>query len=199
MRREKYLELKSYIEELKAISIEEKHDNPTFISSIPYSITLNNGRTIEREKIMKGNNNGSAVIIMPITLENEILTVIEPRVFTEKKVSVSFPAGYIEKGENPYMAALRELKEETGYVPKHLKLLDQFYQDEGCSEAFNHSFIAFDSVCKHPQQLDSEENIKFMTFNLFELEELERNGYINSANSKLTLEKGKKYIKRRMR
>ena len=81
----------------------------------------------------------------------------------------------------------------------HLKLLDQFYQDEGCSEAFNHSFIAFDSVCKHPQQLDSEENIKFMTFNLFELEELERNGYINSANSKLTLEKGKKYIKRRMR
>ena len=28
---------------------------------------------------------------------------------------------------------------------------------------------------------------------------LERNGYINSANSKLTLEKGKKYIKRRMR
>ncbi len=199
MRKEKYLELKKYIEELKVISIKEKNNDPTFITSIPYSITLNNGRTIEREKIMKGNKNGSAVIIMPITLENEILTVIEPRVFTEKKVAVSFPAGYIENGENPYMAALRELKEETGYVPKYLKLLDQFYQDEGCSEALNNSFIAFDSVCKYPQQLDSEEIIKIMTFNLEELEELERNGYINSANSKLTLEKGKKYIKRIMK
>ena len=90
MRKEKYLELKKYIEELKVISIKEKNNDPTFITSIPYSITLNNGRTIEREKIMKGNKNGSAVIIMPITLENEILTVIEPRVFTEKKLQYLF-------------------------------------------------------------------------------------------------------------
>ena len=35
-----------------------------------------------------------------------------------------------------------------------------------------------------------------MTFNLEELEELEEMGYINGANSKLTLAKGKKYIRK---
>lgn len=60
--------------------------------------------------------------------------VVEPRVFTAKTVSVSFPSGYLEEGESPYEAALRELKEETGYIPKYIKLLDSFYQDEGSLE-----------------------------------------------------------------
>lgn len=90
---------------------------------------------------------------MPVIHNNEILTVIEPRVFTKHTVAVSFPAGYIEKDEDVYHAALRELKEETGYVPSKLELLDSFYQDEGCSKAFNHSFIAFDSICKYPQKV----------------------------------------------
>lgn len=57
-------------------------EKSSFITSIPYSFTL----------------------IMPITSDNEILTVIEPRVFTERTVAVSFPARYIEKGEDPYEA-----------------------------------------------------------------------------------------------
>lgn len=195
MRREKYLELKQYIEELKAVS-SNMREKSSFITSIPYSFTLNNGKVIEREKLLKNGQDGSAAIIMPITSDNEILTVIEPRVFTERTVAVSFPAGYIEKGEDPYEAALRELREETGYEPEYLYLLDKFYQDEGCSKAYNHSFIAFNSICKYPKELDEGEEIRCMTFNLEELEELEKMGYINGANSKLTLAKGKKYIRK---
>ena len=73
-------------------------EKSSFITSIPYSFTLNNGKVIEREKLLKNGQDGSAAIIMPITSDNEILTVIEPRVFTERTVAVSFPAGYIEKG-----------------------------------------------------------------------------------------------------
>ena len=75
-------------------------------------------------------------------------------------------------------------------------LLDKFYQDEGCSKAYNHSFIAFNSICKYPKKLDVGEKIRCMTFNLEELEKLEEMGYINGANSKLTLAKGKKYIRK---
>lgn len=138
MRKEKIKELKKYIDELRVVD-KVKEEETSFITSIPYTFKLNNGLFIKREQLLKNNSDGSAVIIMPVTPDNEILTVIEPRVFTELTVVVSFPAGYIEKDEDIYHAALRELKEETGYVPSKLELLDSFYQDEGCSKAFNHS------------------------------------------------------------
>ncbi len=197
MRKEKLLELKKYIDEFRVVD-KVKEEETSFIRSVPYTFKLNNGLFIKREKLLKNNSDGSAVIIMPVTHNNEILTVIEPRVFTKHTVAVSFPAGYIEKDEDIYHAALRELKEETGYVPSKLELLDSFYQDEGCSKAFNHSFIAFDSICKYPQKLDADEVVRYMTFNLKELEELEQMGYINGANSKLTLAKGKKYLRRKL-
>ena len=198
MRKEKFQELKKYINELKVID-KRKEKTSSFITSVPYTFKLNNGLFIKREQLLKNGSDGSAVIIMPVTPDKEILTVIEPRVFTKLTVAVSFPAGYIEKDENIYDAALRELREETGYVPSELKLLDSFYQDEGCSKAFNHSFIAFNCESKYHQNLDNGEVIRYMTFNLEELEELEQMGYINGANSKLTLAKGKKYIRKKMK
>ncbi len=198
MRKEKLQELKKYIEELKVVA-QIKEAKSSFITSIPYTFKLNNGAYIKREQILKNNNDGSAVIVIPLTIDNEILMVVEPRVFTAKTVSVSFPSGYLEEGESPYEAALRELKEETGYIPKYIKLLDSFYQDEGCSKAFNHIFIAFNCTCKSTQSLDEGEIIRYMTFNLKELDKLEQMGYLNSANSKLALAKGREYLRKKMR
>lgn len=96
MRKEKIKELKKYIDELRVVD-KVKEEETSFIASIPYTFKLNNGLFIKREQLLKNNSDGSAVIIMPVTLDNEILTVIEPRVFTELTVAVSFPAGYIEK------------------------------------------------------------------------------------------------------
>ena len=193
MNNQKLNELKEIIEEFKTVKKEET--TAKFIQTKAYNFTLNNGLTQKREQIIKGKKDGSAAIIIPYVGDN-ILVVVEPRVFTKLGVGVGFPAGYIEEGEDPEYAALRELREETGLVPEKIEEIDAFYQDEGCSSAYNHIFIAYNCKKVFEQQLDKDEYIKYMQFSENELFELEEAGYINGANSKLGINKIKT-LKRR--
>lgn len=199
IRKEKLERLKSIVEELKTIQVIERdvEQKDKFLQSEPCYFKLNNGIIIPRERLIKGGKDGSAAIIMPVLPNDEILTIIEPRVFTRLTVGVGFPAGYIENGEDTKIGALRELREETGFVPKEMIKLDSFYQDEGVSSALNHIFLALDCEKKFDQELDEDEIVKYMTFNYDELFELEKMGYISGCNTKLALEKSKVYMKGR--
>lgn len=196
MRKEKLEELKQYVEELKTIKQVEINSEKSFLKSKTYDFTLANGKTIRREKLLKGKNDGSAAIIMPILQNDEILAVVEPRVFTSLGVGIGFPAGYIEEGEEAIKGAMRELREETGFVSDDITLIDSFYQDEGCSSALNRIYLAKNCKKKFNQDLDESEIIKYMVFNYNELLELEKMGYIMGGNTKLALAKTKKYFKK---
>lgn len=194
--KDKLHELNSYLEEIKLLNLIKNNQVSSFLKSEVYTCYLSNGRIITREKLIKGDKAGSAVIIIPITLNNEILTVIEPRVFTKEGYGIGFPAGYIEDGEEALVSARRELEEETGYTSDNLIELDSFYQDEGCSSALNHIFIALNCIKVKEQKLDEDEIIKYMLFTYDELLELERLGYIKGANTKLAITKIKNKIRR---
>lgn len=187
-------EIEKIFNEYKTINKIKKEGNK-FLSIESYICELNNGKKITREKILKGGIDGSAVIVLPITKDNKVLLAIEPRVFTERTVDIGLPAGYIDNNEEPIEAALRELKEETGYVSDNIKYLGKFYQDQGCSSALNHYFIAFNCEKKYNQNLDESEFIKYIKVDFNELNTLINEGYITSLNSAFTIEKAKQYIK----
>ena len=62
-----------------------------------------------------------AVAIVAITEDNKVVLVKQFRKPIEQ-VIWELPAGKLEIGESPKECAIRELKEETGYSAKNLKL-----------------------------------------------------------------------------
>lgn len=196
MRKEKQTALNEIIKRLSVKEVREVESKAKkFITSVSKEYLLNGGMKVRREEILKNGKSGSAVIIVPMCGE-EFLTSIEPRVFTKLTVGVGFPAGYIEEGETPYDAAIRELEEESGLEASGLIELDSFYQDEGCSSALNVIYLAIGCKKSHQQHLDKDEFVECMTFTYEELLELEKTGYIMGANSKLALHKIKEYLRK---
>jgi len=165
-----------------------------FVTHEKYVCTLNNGEDIVREKIQKGKKDGSAVVIIPVTEDNEIIVTVEPRVFTEKTVGVGFPAGYIEKDEEPYQSAYRELQEEVGVIPQKLIPLASFYQDEGISAAKNTAYLAIGCTEGHEKNPDEGEFIGYFKCSFGDVLELQEEGYIEGSNSIIAIEKAKPYF-----
>lgn len=196
MRKEKLEELNEYVELLKTKRKKLMEMTGDFIKVNKYLVELNNGEVITREKILKGNNDGNASIVLPVTVDGNVILVVQPRVFTRSGVGIELPAGYVDVGEEYEDAARRELFEETGYVPENIRLLGQFYQDQGCSAAYNKSFLAEGCRKIGPQSLDGSEFIKYFECSVDELYELVELGMINDLQSQYTIEKAKQYIRR---
>lgn len=196
MRKEKLEELNEYVELLMTKRKKLMEMTGDFIKVNKYLVELNNGEVITREKILKGNNDGNASIVLPVTVDGNVILVVQPRVFTRRGVGIELPAGYVDVGEEYEDAAKRELFEETGYVPENIRLLGQFYQDQGCSSAYNKSFLAEGCRKIGSQSLDSSEFIKYFECSVDELYELVELGMINDLQSQYTIEKAKQYIRR---
>lgn len=167
-----------------------------FVTSERYICTLNNGQDIIREKIQKAKKDGSAVIVIPVTKDNEIIVTVEPRVFTEKTVGVGFPAGYIEDGEEAHISALRELQEEVGVIPEKLIPLASFYQDEGISSAKNTAYLALGCTEGHEKNPDEGEFVEYFKCSFNDVIKLQKEGFIEGSNSIIAIEKAKKYFTR---
>lgn len=197
IRKEKLDELRSYIEELKTIKVLEDReinkDEKSFLTIKRRKCLLNNGEIIDREQILKGKRNGSASVVLPVTKNGNVLLIVQPRVFTDNTVCVEFPAGYIEENEDPVLAGMRELIEETGYIPDEMKYLCRYYQDQGCSSAYNYNYLGLGCEKKENQNLDKDEFIRYFECTYDEVLELADMGYINDINSLFVLEKSKQY------
>ena len=194
MRKEKLEELNRYIDEVKTVRKEFVNGTSDFIKVEKYDCFLNNGKVISRDKILKNNKDGSAVIVLAVTKDKEVILTVQPRVFTKRTVGVGLVAGYVEDGEDYIDALKRELLEESGYTSNNIIELCSYYQDDGCSEAFNRGYIAFDCEKVSEQSLDKDEYIKSFLCTIDELFELDDMGYILDCGTKLIIEKAKNFL-----
>jgi ADP-ribose pyrophosphatase YjhB (NUDIX family) len=114
------------------------------------------------EKIVRENT----VVVVPI-IGNKIV------ILKQKQPGFNWyydlPSGRMDKlGESPKQAALRELREETGLVPKKIKLW-KTYKPSGKVLQKVYFFIAYDCSKGYEQKLDPGEKIQvgYKTFEEF--------------------------------
>ena len=177
------------VERFKIVNYQEEllESESQFISIKRGHYQLNNGKSIDRETIVKNVGTGCAAVVFAVTKEKKILVVVQPRVVlpTNTKINVELPAGYIEKDEESIEAAKRELLEETGYITQNIRKLDSYYPSLGVGSERIDLFMALDCEKKSIPHLDDDEFLDYEEVTLEEYEYLLKNSYMNGVNERM--------------
>lgn len=100
-------------------------------------VELEDGSTSYRELI----HHPGGVCVVPITDDGEIIFVEQFR-YPYKKVLTEIPAGKLEKGENPRLCGIRELKEEVGAEAGEFIYLGCLYPTVAYDTEIIHMYMA---------------------------------------------------------
>jgi ADP-ribose pyrophosphatase len=109
------------------------------------------GRETTREIV----EHEECVAVIAIDDEGNILLVKQFRKPVEKEL-LEIPAGGIDPGETPEDSVRREMREETGFLPRKLERLGGFYSSPGFCTEYLYLYLATDLVSSPLQAEDSE-------------------------------------------
>lgn len=140
-------------------------------------VVVKDNKTSSREII----EHMGGVVIAAVTEDGKVPIVKQYRKAASKAV-LEVPAGKLEKDEDPEEAALRELKEETGYTAKSIKYINSFYSSIGYSEEVLHLYIAED-LTPGETDFDESEAIDIYEYTLDELLSMVMDGSIEDAKT----------------
>lgn len=151
------------------------------------TVELPNRKYAKREIV---EHNG-AVAILAIE-EDSIILVRQYRKAAEDFL-FEVPAGKLEHGEDPIACASRELLEETGYIPKKLEQLCEFYSTPGFSTEKIYLFLAEDLTLNVPSP-DEDEFIVVEKVNINYAYEMIKNKEIIDAKTIIAVQFAKSII-----
>jgi len=183
MKKETLLKVEKLINKYGVKKLTKVDTTKPFLTIETYKVELNNGEVIYRDKLIKNGGNGNACVIVPLVNDNQVLMVVQPRVFTHLGSQLDFPAGYLDNNEDHRLAAIRELEEETGYRAKEMKEVAYYYQDEGVGNARNKVFIASNLEKVSEVHLDEDEYLESVIVDIDDIRELMDLGYIASGGA----------------
>lgn len=126
-----------------------------------------------------------AVVILAKGSDGKIVFVRQRRPAIDSTL-LELPAGGIEKGEDPLLAAQRELAEETGWKGAEWKLVSSYYPSPGITDEKMYIFTCL-LVEQTEQVLDDGEDIEIISLTPDEARHKIQNGEIVDGKTLLAL------------
>lgn len=120
------------------------------------------------------------VNVVAIREDGQVILVRQYRHGFEE-INLEIPGGVVDPGEEPAVAAARELLEETGYIPEHMQLLSAVSVNPAIQGNWCHMFLATGCRLSGRQNLDGTESIDVETVPLPRLTALLKSGEIHHS------------------
>lgn len=123
-----------------------------------------------------------AVAMVALTDEGNVVLVRQYRYACGEAV-LEIPAGKIDRDENsPVLAAVRELREETGYTAENVQLLGKINTSVGYSEEVIYIY-AMTGLTAGEQELDEDEALDVIEYPFNEIYEMAEMGELIDAKT----------------
>lgn len=152
-------------------------------------VMLPDGNQSKREVV---EHNGG-VTVAALTDNNELLFVKQFR-YPYREMILELPAGKLEKGEDPFDAALRELREETGAIQTDLISLGRMYPTPGyCGEIIHMYFTRVENFGE--QCLDDGEFLSVERIELNKAVDMVLSGEITDGKTQIAVLKVNELLK----
>ncbi len=120
------------------------------------------------------------VNVIPITQDQRVVMIRQYR-HGIKQVTLEIPGGLVEDRDTPESAALRELREETGYGANHIEPLGFVHPNPAIQSNLCYTFLATDLYLDGPQEQDEKEDIQVLLVPLRDIPGLIRDGIITHS------------------
>ncbi len=140
-------------------------------------VEIVSGKTSFREIVEHNGGVGLAVL----TEKGRLVLVRQFRKALERDI-LEIPAGKIEKGEDPIVAAIRELKEETGYTAKNMENIGRIYPSVGYTTELIYLYLCTD-LTPGETDFDESEAIDIEEYDLEELYKMALSGKIEDGKT----------------
>jgi ADP-ribose pyrophosphatase len=126
------------------------------------------------------------VSVVPVTAEGEFVLVRQYRYGIDAS-SLEVPGGMIDAGEQPAVAAMRELREETGYGGGTLVSLGSSHPNPVLQDNLHHMFLLRDARALGDPEFDEGEHCEVVLVDQTTLRNYARDGTISHALVLLSL------------